>query len=265
LSKLDCLLSLANIHGPSPKDVPGSSVSVRDLESMDVYAACAFGNLPIQSYVLGLAVHMKDEKARRLILDFGLDLVRKTFAEHDWSARSPFEKRYNRLANTGAIGASEAEMHKAADAESLPHALTALALADMDGAQDCPTCQRAGRLVRTSECRHCLDGFVWLERVMERPLPAVMPAVMIDIPAFRQNRERCGRCNGHGERRQFFECDTCKGWGRVSSLTDAERARRCNIQPDAWRKTWRRRYVDYILREFDVWLVDYEDHIVRKT
>ena len=59
-------------------------------DMMMVHAALALGNLSNESELLGRAIHMKDDIARRQVRDIMAVRVKAMFRERDWSSSKPF-------------------------------------------------------------------------------------------------------------------------------------------------------------------------------
>ena len=129
LGMLDYLVSKMSIKGTAFQMMPGGAIP--DMVANDVYAALAFGDLSINAYVIGSAIHNRDHVMINQALAFGTALVDQLFTEHDWSATKPFQMRVNQRVRAGQILASQASVTKTMAGELLKSQLANLAIFEL--------------------------------------------------------------------------------------------------------------------------------------
>lgn len=144
MSKLDRVIGKLNIHGCNPGELFGGGVS--DLTTQDVYAALAFGQLRLDSYVIGLAVHTNEPHITSLARIQCAHIVREAGAMYDWSWNKPYHNEVRDLVARGALMPDEAAERKRVLGRRLVFNLGALALYEATGphAKKCHSCSGQG-------------------------------------------------------------------------------------------------------------------------
>lgn len=82
--------------------------------------------------------------------------------------------------------------------------------------------------------------------------------VLLDL----RNNNNCISCKGTGRTKDYRPCGACDGSG-YSPYPEAYKYSILFIQKGAWHKTWRRRY-QIVYRMFNDWLIEFEEHLIRR-
>lgn len=267
-SRIERLLSRANIHGVTPRDIPGSALAA--LRPEDVYAAMGVGRLSRPAGELGLAVYMHDPLAMIFACTQGAAAIRDLFEREGWPFDKPYRNQVNDDIRAGLLTREQGEARKVALAQRLPATLAQVALNDVMQGGRCSTCKGIGSLIEAQKrgqlgdrglCRHCGGaGATWEQGIDQRLGYIARQFGDMDIPAYKQFELNCTHCHGAGSVPTRSVCSACHGQGTLTPKSQRHIAAVCQIKETTWCQTWQPRYRRILLIYYG-WLTEFEDHL----